>query len=157
MKYVATTEMLGLKIPIFIGELDGAYAMTKTSKVPFDCGDGIKSKYQLILDTSLLIEEDDFVKYIFYHEIGHIEIFLKYLNGEIPFYPQGSFKEELFCDVYSLKTIGKYNLDFIEYIRTYEEPMELQKKLNRYMKIFLTKNIYNNTDDILKINFSGIK
>ena len=157
MKYVTTTEMVGLKIPIFIGELDGAYAMTRTSKVPFDCGDGIKSKYQLILDASLLIEEDDFVKYVFYHEIGHVEIFLKYLNGEIAFHPRGSFKEELFCDVYSLKAIGKYNLEFMNYIRTYEYPTDLQKQINKYMKLFLTKNIYNNTDDILKINFSGIK
>lgn len=155
MKYVTTTKFKDLHIPIFIGELNEAWAMTRASKAPFDCGDGIINKYQIILDKGLIDLDDDFVKYIIHHEFGHIEIFLKHVNGELSFKPDGSFKEELFCDVFSLTSIGKYNLKFIAKLE-YEDPTGLQKMINKYMKTFISRGVYKNIDDILKINFDGI-
>jgi hypothetical protein len=156
-KFMCISKFKGITIPIYLGDLDGCFAITKASKKAFDCGDGVMSKYQMIIDIKLFKEDNEFIKYIFHHELGHIDIFLKYLNNEFDFTPSGTFKEELYCDMYSLKAIGRYDKEFIDYLRGYEKSTELQRMINKYIVKFIDKGIFENIDNILKVNFECVE
>lgn len=158
MEYVATTKFEGMFVPIYVDDLDGAHAITTNLFAHYD---KLKSEYQIVLNRELINKEDEFIKYVFNHELGHLKLCLKRQRKEfLGFW--GLFNEELYCDVYSLRSMNKYNIDFINYLYEYESsnsisgPIYEQRLIYKYMKLFIKHNIYNNIDDILTINFDGI-
>jgi len=154
MEYVTTIKFEGMFIPIFVDDIVGVHAVTTNLFTHYG---RLKSKYQIVLDRDLLDKEDDFVKYVFNHELGHIHLLLKIDRDEIDGTTIGLINHELFADIYSLKSIDKYNLDFIEYLFRRDDYISMESKINyNYIKKFIKRNIYNNIYDILTINFTGI-
>ena len=52
------------------------------------------------------------------------------------------------------KSYRRYDKEFIDYLRGYEKSTGLQRMINKYIIKFIDKGIFENIDNILKVNLN---